>query len=734
MPLASFSRSTAPPSGATAADPTTGAAAGQPASAPAASDDLGADGAAATPLRVEYSSTWRDLFRFSAVHQFLSVKLQVITLASVAIIVWFYAADYGLVTAATLFVEIFIAFWVFQLLVTAIYLHSSRNRSLLTHRALELRDDALTVESEFSLSHFYWSGIDRAVSHPGYVAIYLNAHLAEVIPDRAFDSAAHRANFLATAIERIATAHGRRRSQPAAEFQPGAAILALADAQQRAQQRSQQRDRQKARPEGQAQIPSWNPPWTPPRVQPCLQRQDLVDLANRGLADQAFRPAFAPGVEREVKAIESSPAAATAASGPARPPGIRDLRTLAWCSLTRADDLPPDLLTASEPAVDGGLRILVAVADVDHLVGRASALDRQAQANATAILTPAQSFPMLPEPITAGLAALLPGVDRLALVFDLVFDDEGSVREAALTRALVQNKADLDLETVAAWLDGNALPPEAAAAVAGLEARLRHQDAIARRLGARRRAGGDLDLPPPPPRTIFAGDRVVAIEEAGGQRAQQLVDELSLAAQQAAARFLAAGKRASLRHVIRTPADWPAIRALAESLDDSLPVAANAVALRRFIARQRLLKPVGFAELSSTLGRLLGPGEYVVATADQASSGKASSGATLSAQSLAGQFDFPGRGDCPSHSPGRRFADLVNQRLLKAALANLPAPYSARELGHLAAHCTAREHAAGLIEAEGQQAAAAGLMTARASEEFSPARPEVQVRPEAPAA
>jgi hypothetical protein len=143
---------------------------------------------------------------FSSVHQFLSIKLQVITLLSVAAIVWFYASDQSLMTAVTLFVEIFIGFWLFQLLVTAIYLHSGRSQALLTRRALELREDALRVESRFGHAHYYWSGIDRAVSRPGYVAIYLNPYLAEIIPDRAFATPAARAEFLALAVARIEAA------------------------------------------------------------------------------------------------------------------------------------------------------------------------------------------------------------------------------------------------------------------------------------------------------------------------------------------------------------------------------------------------------------------------------------------------------------------------------------------------------------------------------------------------
>jgi len=45
-----------------------------------------------------------------------------------------------------------------------------------------------------------------------------------------------------------------------------------------------------------------------------------------------------------------------------------------------------------------------------------------------------------------------------------------------------------------------------------------------------------------------------------------------------------------------------------------------------------------------------------------------------------------------STAPNRRFADLVTQRLIKAVLADQPAPYSDDELAEVAANCTLGGH------------------------------------------
>lgn len=51
-------------------------------------------------------------------------------------------------------------------------------------------------------------------------------------------------------------------------------------------------------------------------------------------------------------------------------------------------------------------------------------------------------------------------------------------------------------------------------------------------------------------------------------------------------------------------------------------------------------------------------------------------------------------------APGRRYADLVTQRLLKAALAGRPSPWPEGELEELAAWCARREEEASRVEAE----------------------------------
>jgi exoribonuclease-2 len=69
-------------------------------------------------------------------------------------------------------------------------------------------------------------------------------------------------------------------------------------------------------------------------------------------------------------------------------------------------------------------------------------------------------------------------------------------------------------------------------------------------------------------------------------------------------------------------------------------------------------------------------------------------------------------------APNRRFPDLVTHRLLKAALADAPSPYSVEELGGLASHCTMQEGAAAKVERQVRKSAAALLLEQRVGESF----------------
>ena len=83
-----------------------------------------------------------------------------------------------------------------------------------------------------------------------------------------------------------------------------------------------------------------------------------------------------------------------------------------------------------------------------------------------------------------------------------------------------------------------------------------------------------------------------------------------------------------------------------------------------------------------------------------------------------GHFGLAAHDYTHATAPNRRYADLVTQRLVKAAIAREPSPYSDEELATIAAHCTERENAANHVERIVRKAAAALLLADRIGSVF----------------
>ncbi len=133
-------------------------------------------------------------------------------------------------------------------------------------------------------------------------------------------------------------------------------------------------------------------------------------------------PDFAPDVLAEVAAVTEAPTDAE------RP--VRDLRTLPWVSIDNDDSRDLDQLSVSQPTADGAVKILVAVADVDAIVKRDSAIDRHAGTNTTSVYTAAEMFPMLPQKLSTDLTSLGEGRERLAIVVEMTVGVDGAVAES----------------------------------------------------------------------------------------------------------------------------------------------------------------------------------------------------------------------------------------------------------------------------------------------------------------
>jgi VacB/RNase II family 3'-5' exoribonuclease len=421
----------------------------------------------------------------------------------------------------------------------------------------------------------------------------------------------------------------------------------------------------------------------------------LKGVARRAMLARGLLPEFSPAALNQARSI-TTPAVAAG-------PEFRDLRQLLWASIDNDDSRDLDQLTVTE-SQDGGLvRILVAIADVDATVHRGSPIDDHARSNTTSVYTVPQIFPMLPETLSTDLTSLAEGQDRLAIVIDMSVNPDGTMRTSELYRALVRNHAKLAYNGVGAWLTGEGAAPARLAAVPGLDQQLRIQDQVAQTLRRLRYAHGALILETIEALPVFDGEVLSDMRPAMKGRAQELIEDLMIAANGVTARFLANKGAPSLRRVLQIPKKWSRIVALAAQLGETLPPTASAQSLNTFLAKRRRADPAGFADLSLCIIKLLGRGEYVL---------------DLPGQPIEGHFGLAVSDYAHSTAPNRRFPDLLTQRLLKSALHGHPSEYSSDELRSLAEHCTAQEDNAAKVERQVGKSAAALLLAPRLGQRF----------------
>ena len=424
-------------------------------------------------------------------------------------------------------------------------------------------------------------------------------------------------------------------------------------------------------------------------------KDQLQGIAHAAMLQQGLLPDFSSAVIAETEKIKQAAAASGAAT--------RDLRSLLWASIDNDDSRDLDQLSVAESLAGRAVKILVAIADVDALVKKGTAIDDHARTNTTSVYTAAEIFPMLPEKLSTDLTSLAEGEERLAIVIEMAIATDGTVTASDIYRAAVLNRAKLAYNGVAAWHEGTAPAPPRLAAVPGLDEQLRIQDRAAQALRRVRHAHGALRLETIEVHAVFDGSALADLLPDEKNRAKELIEDFMIAANGVTAKYLDRKGLPSLRRVLRTPKHWDRIVALAAESGEKLPVAPDAAALDAFLAKRRQAEPERFPDLSLSVIKLLGSGEYVL---------------EVPGQPTEGHFGLAVKDYTHSTAPNRRFPDLIAQRLLKAALIGQPSPYTNDELTALARHCTDQEDNAAKVERQVSKSAAALLLASRIGAQF----------------
>jgi VacB/RNase II family 3'-5' exoribonuclease len=415
---------------------------------------------------------------------------------------------------------------------------------------------------------------------------------------------------------------------------------------------------------------------------------NLAAAAHAAMLEHGFQPDFPPNTDKELAAIESNHALPSGA-------GIQDLRSLLWSSIDNDTSKDLDQIEWAAPLPDGRIRVLVGVADVDGSVHKGSVIDGHAQSETTSVYTGVKVFPMLPVELSEGATSLNENQDRAAIVVEFTIDPVGCTSAGKAYRALVRNRAQLAYPSVGAWLEGKAAPPAKVAASADLAAQLKLQDQAAQHLVGCRFQHGALDLETIETRPVMLQDQAVEIKRLEKSRATSLIEEFMVAANGVMARTFEDAGIASIRRIVRTPKRWDRIVELAAGLGATLPADPDSKALNDFLLAQRQKDPDHFPDLSLSVVKLMGPGEYVLVKPNQPSPG---------------HFGLAVQDYTHSTAPNRRFPDVVTQRILKAHLAGNPQPYAEDALNAIATRCTEMEDAARRVEREMQKRIAAMVL------------------------
>jgi exoribonuclease-2 len=415
----------------------------------------------------------------------------------------------------------------------------------------------------------------------------------------------------------------------------------------------------------------------------------LDTVARQALVDNGFTPDLDDASRHELEGLKPAPLSTD----------IRDLRSLLWSSIDNTESKDLDQVEVAEQLTDGAIRIRLGIADVDALVPKGSALDKHAYTNATSVYTGVAVYPMLPVELSTDLTSLSEGQARVALVIDLVIEKDGSPRSHEVYRAMVVNRAKLAYDTLGAWLEGRGPAPQAVADSEQLQQQLWLQDRAASLLKTVRDRAGALEFETVEATAVGTYGKVTAIAVNRKNSSRDLIEDFMIAANVAIAKYLAEQQRSAIRRVVRVPKRWDRIVELAAKYGVTIPAEPDQKALSAFLAARRAADPLRFPDLSLSIVKLLGPGEYVLdrpgPSDDQ------------------GHFGLAAHDYSHATAPNRRYADLVTQRLVKAAIASSAAPYSDDELATIAAHCTERENAANRVERIARKAAGAILLEHR---------------------
>ncbi|KAA0069011.1 ribonuclease R [Rhodanobacter sp. T12-5] len=358
--------------------------------------------------------------------------------------------------------------------------------------------------------------------------------------------------------------------------------------------------------------------------------------------------------------------------------GRTDIRELPLVTIDGADARDFDDAVYAEPKRGGGWRLIVAIADVSHYVQVGNALDREAYERSTSTYFPGFVVPMLPETLSNGICSLMPKVERMCMVCDMVVDAEGNVTKSKFYDAVMLSHARLTYDKV--WEAVGLNDADARHEVADVLPQLENLHALYKAMAQQRKRRGAIDFETP--EVKFRLDQTGSVESMGATErndAHKLIEECMIAANVQAALFLEKKKISALFRAHEPPP--------AEKYEDLQQF------LREFKLRMPPVDEVTPADFSEILRMVKDRPERELIQ-----------NVLLRSQSMAayqpdnrGHFGLALTAYAHFTSPIRRYPDLLVHRAIRYALTGrkpVEYTYSPSDMAAMAIHCSQRERRA----------------------------------------
>jgi ribonuclease R len=357
--------------------------------------------------------------------------------------------------------------------------------------------------------------------------------------------------------------------------------------------------------------------------------------------------------------------------------GRVDLRKLPLVTIDGEDARDFDDAVFAEP-VQGGFRLVVAIADVSHYVRPGTALDEEAQKRSTSVYFPGFVVPMLPETLSNGICSLNPKVERLCMVCDMHVGYDGTVSRSKFHTAVMRSHARLTYTRVWQALGEN--NADARTELADVLPQLEQLHQLYRILAKARQRRGAIDFGSHEVKFRLApSGEIVQLGSEERNDAHKLIEECMIAANVEAAKFLDKHKVPALFRVHAPPPD--------SKYEDLLEF------LREFGLKMPPHADVAPGDFSSLLKKI-----------SKRPDAELIESVLLRSQSLAvysaedsGHFGLALEHYAHFTSPIRRYPDLLVHRAIRYALSRArPSDYtySPSEMAGLATHCSHNERRA----------------------------------------